>query len=213
MVQKAASRVSPVPIHELQAAGLPVLWRPLHEPEGAWFWWGAKGTEPFKQLWRLMYDRYTNHHGLNNLIWVLASEHPDWYPGDDVVDIVGVDAYPDDRSDPLVGRWEPLVERFDGKKLLALTEFGGVPDVPAMQFLGVWWSFFASWTGDLGPGSMATDDLQRIYSQFTITFEVIEGKDHFRLVDGGDLLLWGPVSSTEADGTIEGIYSPSPCDA
>jgi hypothetical protein len=55
-------------------------------------------------------------------------------------------------------------------------------------------------------------DLQRIYSQFTIAFEVIEGKDHFRLVDGGDLLLWGPVSSTEADGIIEGIYSPGPCD-
>ncbi len=56
-------------------------------------------------------------------------------------------------------------------------------------------------------------DLQRIYGQFTIAFEVIEGKDHFRLVDGADLLLWGPVSATDADGIIEGIYSPSPCDA
>ncbi|MBV9850549.1 MAG: beta-mannanase, partial [Armatimonadetes bacterium] len=41
-------------------AGVPVLWRPLHEAEGGWFWWGAKGPEPFKALWRLMYDRFTN---------------------------------------------------------------------------------------------------------------------------------------------------------
>jgi hypothetical protein len=54
-------------------------------------------------------------------------------------------------------------------------------------------------------------DLQSIYSSYTVTFEVINDQDHFRLVDGGDLLLWGPVSSTDASGTVLGIYSPSPC--
>jgi hypothetical protein len=56
-------------------------------------------------------------------------------------------------------------------------------------------------------------DLAQIYSQFTITFELIDGVDHFRLNDGGELLLWGPVSSTEPEGIVEGIYSPSPCEA
>ena len=56
-------------------------------------------------------------------------------------------------------------------------------------------------------------DLQTTYSFYTISFEVIEGQDHFRLVDGGELLLWGPVSSTDPTGTILGIYSPSPCPA
>ena len=56
------------------------------------------------------------------------------------------------------------------------------------------------------------EDLQRIYSSFTITFEVIDGKDHFRLSDAGELLLWGPVSSTDAAGIVEGIYSPTPCE-
>ncbi len=56
-------------------------------------------------------------------------------------------------------------------------------------------------------------DLQTTYSFYTVTFEVIEGQDHFRLVDGGELLLWGPVSSTDSTGTILGIYSPSPCPA
>ena len=54
-------------------------------------------------------------------------------------------------------------------------------------------------------------DLQRIYSSFTITFEIIDGQDVFRLVDGSELLLWGPVTSTAPDGIVTGIYSPGPC--
>jgi hypothetical protein len=53
--------------------------------------------------------------------------------------------------------------------------------------------------------------LQDTYTSYTVTFEVIDAQDYFRLLDGGDLLLWGPVTSTDADGTIIGIYSPSPC--
>ena len=44
-------------LKKLQAADIPVLWRPLHEAEGGWFWWGAKGPEAFKSLWeRSMID-------------------------------------------------------------------------------------------------------------------------------------------------------------
>lgn len=142
---------------------IPVLWRPLHESEGGWFWWGAKGPEPFKQLWRLLYQRLTVYHGLHNLIWVLTSEDPAWYPGDDVVDVVGVDAYPTDPSDALSGQWQALLARFNGKKLLALTEFGGVPDIEKMQRFGVWWAWFAPWTGTLGPPGMPTATVIRIY--------------------------------------------------
>ncbi len=142
---------------------IPVLWRPLHESEGGWFWWGAKGPEPFKQLWRLLYQRLTVYHGLHNLIWVLTSEDPAWYPGDDVVDVVGVDAYPTDPSDALSGKWQALLARFNGKKLLALTEFGGVPDIEKMQRFGVWWAWFAPWTGTLGPAGMPTATVNRIY--------------------------------------------------
>lgn len=53
--------------------------------------------------------------------------------------------------------------------------------------------------------------LQSTYGSYTVSFEIIDGKDHFRLLDGGELLLWGPVSSTDPDGTVEGIYSPDPC--
>lgn len=36
-------------LKKLNDAGVPVLWRPLHEAEGGWFWWGAKGPEVCKK--------------------------------------------------------------------------------------------------------------------------------------------------------------------
>ena len=155
-------------LEKFAAADVPVLWRPLHESEGGWFWWGAKGPEAFKQLWRLVYDRLTVHHGLDNLVWVLTSEDPAWYPGDDVVDIIGVDAYPGDRSDTLSSRWSPLLERFDGKKPLALTEFGGVPDIEAMREVGVTWAYFASWNGSYGPALETEAKVRRIYTSESV---------------------------------------------
>jgi len=153
-----------VQLKKFAAADVPVLWRPLHESEGGWFWWGAKGPEAFKQLWRLAYDRITNHHGVDNLVWVLTSEDPAWYPGDDVVDVIGVDGYPSDRSDTLSSRWSPLLTRFDGKKPIALTEFGGVPDIDAMRQIGVNWAYFCSWNGSYGPASEPTAKVQRVYT-------------------------------------------------
>ncbi|RYD36553.1 MAG: hypothetical protein EOP87_05260 [Verrucomicrobiaceae bacterium] len=153
-----------VQLRKLQDAGIPVLWRPLHEAEGAWFWWGAKGPAAYKQLWRLLFNRLTTYHGLHNLVWVLTVEDAAWYPGDDVVDVVGVDAYPDDRTDALLTRWQPLRDRFDGVKPIALTEFGGVPDIEKMQRLGVWWAWFASWQGaQHGPQSAPDATVSRIY--------------------------------------------------
>lgn len=55
---------------------------------------GAKGPGLTKELWRLMYERMTGHHGLHNLIWVWNSVDPAWYPGDDVVDVISADTYP-----------------------------------------------------------------------------------------------------------------------
>jgi mannan endo-1,4-beta-mannosidase len=158
-----------VQLRKLEQASIPVLWRPLHEAEGGWFWWGAKGPEAFKQLWHLLFNRLTQHHGLHHLIWVLTVEDPAWYPGNEFVDIVGVDAYPDDRSDALLTRWEPLRARFDGVKPIALTEFGGVPDIEKMQRLGVWWSWFASWQGaQYGPQSSPDTLVSRIYQSTSV---------------------------------------------
>jgi mannan endo-1,4-beta-mannosidase len=136
-----------VQLEKVSSNNIPVLWRPLHEASGRWFWWGARGPGPFKQLWRLLYHRLTVYHHLHNLIWVLTNEDPEWYPGDDVVDIVGLDAYPTSRSETLVTRWQALQTRFADKKLLTLSEYGGVPDVELMHLRGEWWSYFSGWNG------------------------------------------------------------------
>jgi mannan endo-1,4-beta-mannosidase len=153
-------------LKKFQAAGIPVLWRPLHEADGGWFWWGAKGPRPFKTLWRLMYDRLTNHHQLHNLIWVYTGtpSKMNWYPGDDVVDVFGIDSYPSDRNDPLSSVWEESVAKFGGRKLIALTEFKGVPDVAKMRRYGVKWGYFVSWTGDLGTSSQDPAEVKRGYA-------------------------------------------------
>ncbi len=91
-------------LRQLQEARVPVLWRPLHEINGDWFWWNgvlgdaAHGT---KQLYRLLYDRLVHFHRLNNLLWVWNPDRPsradrqfvDYFPGHDMVDVLALDCY------------------------------------------------------------------------------------------------------------------------
>lgn len=136
----------------LQEAGVPVLWRPLHEASGGWFWWGSAGAEAYKALWNLMYDRMVNVHGLNNLIWVWNGQHNDtdalraWYPGDDTVDIIGEDIYPD-RQDYAshVERFDEAQAYTDANKIVALTETGVIPDPDLLSKDGAMWAWFAPW--------------------------------------------------------------------
>lgn len=81
-------------LKRLQAENIPILWRPLHEAGGKWFWWGAKGPDAAKKLYDIMRDRFINYHGIDNLIWVWSTPEWDWYPGNDRVDIIGYDSYP-----------------------------------------------------------------------------------------------------------------------
>ena len=115
-----------VELQKFEDAGVPVIWRPLHEAQGGWFWWGAHGPETFKELWHLTYDRLTNHHGLHNLIWEFTSSaaegnHLDWYPGDDVVDMIGLDIYTDP-SATMSGQWYDMLEHYNGRKMIAVSE-------------------------------------------------------------------------------------------
>ncbi|WP_228078893.1 glycosyl hydrolase [Streptomyces profundus] len=172
-------------LQRLEDAGVPVLWRPLHEAEGGWFWWGAKGAEPAKELWRLMYDRLTEVHGLDNLIWVWNSVDPEWYPGDDVVDIVSADSYPPPGDHgPLSATYDQLVELGQDRKLVALTECGPIPDPDLLTAYRADWSWFVTWSGEfLTDGNWnSREHLEHVYSHpDVITLdEVGDFKNHGR---------------------------------
>ncbi len=137
-------------LKKLQTNDVPVLWRPLHEASGGWFWWGAKGPEACKALYRLMYDRMVNYHGLKNLIWVWTSQQNDqtWYPGDDVVDIIGRDIYKDGDHGSQILEFNQLNHDVNGKKMIALSECGSFPDVDKLIEDEAPWSYFMPWYGD-----------------------------------------------------------------
>jgi mannan endo-1,4-beta-mannosidase len=80
----------------LENAGVTVLYRPFHEMNGNWFWWGGKNSTQFKNVWIYVFNYLTQTKGLHNLLWVYAPNATlDWtyYPGSQYVDIVGVDIY------------------------------------------------------------------------------------------------------------------------
>jgi mannan endo-1,4-beta-mannosidase len=166
-----------VQLRKLQDAHVPVLWRPLHEAEGGWFWWGARGPAPFVQLWRIVYDRLTKVDGIHNLVWVYTGDgNLDWYPGDAYVDVVGIDAYPKDLRDPQTQLWDDMQKKYGGRKLLTISEFGGVPDVPRMQRMGEFWSYAVSWSGKEGPRKNSVDELRRIYRSEGVTLPETNAK-------------------------------------
>jgi mannan endo-1,4-beta-mannosidase len=137
----------------LKTANIPVLFRPLHEASGKWFWWGAKGPEPCKALWKLIFNRLTVTHGINNLIWVWTTDakddNLDWYPGDEYVDILGVDIYSQngDFSSQIL-TFDKIREAFGGKKLVTLSENGVMPDPDNLIADEAGWSWFMTWSGD-----------------------------------------------------------------
>ncbi len=135
-------------LRKLEEADVPVLWRPLHEAAGTWFWWGAKGVGPYLQLYRLMYDRLTNFHHLNNLIWVWNGQHKDWYPGDDVVDIIGMDLYPAKHNyDSQVSDFITAQRYTTANKIIAYSENGVLPDMDNMMKDQAMWSWNGTWCG------------------------------------------------------------------
>lgn len=136
-------------LNRLRDAGVPVLWRPLHEASGGWFWWGAKGPAAYKKLWYYLYDQLTNVYGCNNLIWVWNGQNPDWYPGDDYVDIIGEDIYADEHSyGAQNAKFSELLEYSGTNKIIALTENGTVFDIDNVVAANSHWAWFGTWCGD-----------------------------------------------------------------
>lgn len=80
---------------------IPVVFRPWHENNGTWFWWGSANATPeeYKDLWQRT-RRIFDAEGIDNVVWAYSPDRVDsrevfllTYPGDDLVDILGTDIY------------------------------------------------------------------------------------------------------------------------
>ncbi|MEX0290430.1 MAG: glycoside hydrolase family 26 protein [Flavobacteriaceae bacterium] len=95
-------------LQRLKKAGITVIWRPFHEMNGDFFWWGinnynntATNIADFKKLWQDLYNTLTYDYDLDNLIWTYSvipylgwnAGVTTYYPGSDYVDLVGMDYY------------------------------------------------------------------------------------------------------------------------
>lgn len=139
-------------LKKLKQRKIPVLWRPLHEAGGQWFWWGLD-AEACNELWRVMYKRF-HEAGLNNLIWVWTSaaawnrpysEGYKWYPGDEYVDIVGIDIYNNSSASNIYSTCYKMLRKKSSDKLIALTECGSLAPISQQWKAGARWLYFAPW--------------------------------------------------------------------
>ncbi len=136
-------------LQKLEDNNVTVLWRPLHEASGGWFWWGASGPEAYKWLWRLMYERMTDYHELDNLIWVWNAQDEGWYPGDDCCDIAAIDIYGaahDYGVSPAT--LADMREWSGGDKMVTMSECATMPDPDLIVRDNAYWLWFAVWNWD-----------------------------------------------------------------
>ncbi|WP_281166478.1 glycosyl hydrolase, partial [Cytophaga aurantiaca] len=156
-------------LKKLQAAGVPVMWRPLHEAGGAWFWWGAKGSAAALALYDIVYNRLVNYHGIHNLIWQWSTPEPSWYPGNSKVDMLGYDSYPgayNYGTQKLI--FDQLYTIVNGQKMVAMTENGPIPDPDACFASDAKWAYFMSWS-DLVTQQNSAAQLSLVYNHAKVT--------------------------------------------
>jgi len=187
-------------LQKLADAKIPVLWRPFHEIDGGWFWWTDKDQpENTAKLWRQMYDYLVKERKLHNLIWVYSAgvhagglkqalkkagekREPTreeeiafrkrYYPGDDYVDIAGIDIYPGSGygqpNEDVYPKAFQIMQQVAPGKMLAMCESGTPLNPDLMQKDGPKWLYNLQWfEGDI-------DWDQKVYSHdYIITFDEI----------------------------------------
>lgn len=140
----------------LEQADIPVLWRPLHEANGNWFWWGnhaeagkqdLPSIEAYKKLWYIMFDRLMNLHKLKNLIWVWNGQAPFMAVDPNTYDIAGEDIYPEKPNHSSQVDKYREVSSYTHGKMVTLSECGNIPDPDEMERDGAWWLWWLPWWG------------------------------------------------------------------
>lgn len=158
-------------LKRLRDSDVPVIWRPLHETSGGWFWWGDCKPESFIKLWQVMFDKMTNEHNLTNLIWMWNGQSKDWYPGDEYVDIVSWDIYAGEHQyGSQSGIFAQAVDCYNETKLVALSENGTVMDPDLMFRDNARWLFWGTWSGEFA----VIKDIPAISERYTEKYMLIK---------------------------------------
>ena len=136
---------------QLGNANIPVIWRPFHENNGNFFWWGQQPR--FKELWQQEYNYFTNTKGLHNLIWEFCSNNfaqgETWlgknYPGDSYADMLSVDIYTQNFQFSKY-MYDTLMNHAK-QKPVAISENGTMPTVADLFTQGQYYVYWATWFG------------------------------------------------------------------
>ena len=124
---------------------VPFIFRPWHEMDGDWFWWGSKSCTPeeLKTLFRFTVEYLEKEKGVDQMLvayspdrnFYTIEEYLTWYPGDEYIDVIGMDNYYDLYTDGMLGEAIDKLHIVIGyanekNKISALTESGfeNIPD-------------------------------------------------------------------------------------
>ena len=156
-------------------ADIPILWRPFHESDGTWFWWGKKGPEVAMKLYILMFDYFVHVCNLNNLLWVWNCRLEAGYPGDEYVDVISVDVYLKkyEKTD-YRAEYEQLINDTTKNKVAALAEIGYLPDCEMLSESRIPFTYFMTWSKEfcIGEKYNSVVNLKNVYNHpYVITFE------------------------------------------
>ena len=154
-------------LRKFQEERIPVLWRPFHEADGDWFWWGAKGDLVGRELYKLMFDYYVYEKHLDHLLWVWNSPARDGYPGDAYLDVISRDIYAAPHSVTDYRReYEELRAQTGCGKVAALAECGVIPDIELLAGSRVPWAYYMTWSKEfcLTEAYNTKERLRKMYS-------------------------------------------------
>lgn len=146
--------------HQLEEAGVPVLFRPFHENNGSWFWWGKAycDASAYKNMYRYTVQYLRDTKNVHNFLYVYSpgatftdeSDYLSRYPGDEFIDILGFDMYDtnpteDASTDPWMKSFKGTVDLVSGLankrgKLSAVTEAGLSPTLVSGNVDKDWFS-------------------------------------------------------------------------
>ncbi|KAF2517297.1 glycoside hydrolase family 26 protein [Flavobacterium foetidum] len=154
---------------------IPIIFRPFHEFDGSWFWWGADfcTADEYKKAYQFTVDYLKNTKGVHNILYAFSPDNSyttsegylSRYPGDKYVDIIGMDNYGDFNnqgqtgSDKANAKLKILSDYAKAKvKIAALTETGYrvTNTTPAIT----------NWFSNLLYNALTKNDIQISYVMF-----------------------------------------------